>query len=184
MKTVSDTTFLSQLKNEEEISFEKLYKLYFPTISGYVLNNMGTKEDAEDIFQEVIIVLLHKVREHDFKLTSKLNTYLVAITRNIWLKHLRDNKVITVSDFDKFPLDTEVFNTELKPEKTKEEKVNSWLKQITAHCQHILKAIFFQNETIESLMIKMGWRNRHVASNLQYKCIQQIKREIEKERIV
>jgi len=33
---------------------------------------------------------------------------------------------------------------------------------------------------MESLMIQMGWKNKHTADNQKYKCVQQVKKEAEK----
>jgi RNA polymerase sigma factor (sigma-70 family) len=157
-----------------------LYKFYFPSINKYITRNFGSNEDAEDIFQETIIVLLQKVREVDFVLTSSLKTYLFAIAKNLWLKRLRDNKIIVVDNFEKYQPQSEMFAFELHTELAREEKLALWLTKITVHCQRILKAIFFYKEPMISLMQKMGWKNKHSAANQQYKCIQQIKKEKEK----
>jgi RNA polymerase sigma factor (sigma-70 family) len=178
MQALSDKTLLVQLRNEKSSSFELLYTFYFPSIASYIKQNQGNKEDAEDVFQEAIMVLLQKLRQNDFVLTSSLKTYLYAIAKNLWLKRLRDNKLIIVEnalEFENQETDTPIF--ELYPEKTTQEKVENWLHKITSHCQHILKAIFFYNESMDSLMNKMGWKNKHTAANQKYKCIEQIKKE-------
>ena len=182
MQIISDNALLDNLKNEDNASFEVLYKFYFPSVATHIIQNFGSTEDAEDIFQEAIIVLLQKIRHTDFVLTSSLKTYLFAIARNLWLKRLRDNKLIPVDNLDKYEQGREQFTFELKPEPTTEEKVTSWLTKITANCQRILKAIFFYKEPMGSLMQKMGWKNKHTAANQQYKCIQQVKKEKDKEQ--
>jgi RNA polymerase sigma factor (sigma-70 family) len=180
MQTIPDNTLLDNLKNEDNASFEVLYKFYFPSIDAYITQNFGSTEDAEDIFQEAIIVLLQKVRQRDFVLTSSLKTYLFAIAKNIWLKRLRDNKLIPVDNFEKYQQESETFAFELQTEPTREEKLTSWLTKITENCQRILIAIFYYKEPMGSLMQKMGWKNKHTAANQQYKCIQQAKKEKEK----
>jgi RNA polymerase sigma factor (sigma-70 family) len=182
MQTLTDEVLVEQLKAEHSASFQLLYKFYYPSVASFVRQNMGNTEDAEDIFQETIVVLLRKVRQPEFALTSSLKTYLYAIAKNLWLKRLRSNKLISVEDFEKYLVENTSFSIELKPELSKEEKVDRWIKRITDNCQRILKAIFFNHEKMETLMKKMGWRNKHVAANQQYKCIQQIKKEKDKEK--
>jgi RNA polymerase sigma factor (sigma-70 family) len=176
MQTIPDSTLLDKLKTESSASFNLLYKFYFPSIAAYIKQNLGSNDDAEDIFQEAIIVLLQKVRQPDFVLTSSLKTYLYAVARNLWLKRLRDNKIRIVDDelsLATCKTETEIF--ELEPEKSNEEKIENWLQKITRNCQNILKALFFYEEPMESLMVKMGWKNKHTASNQKHKCIQQMK---------
>ena len=181
MHPVPDNVLLDKLKNEDNVSFEVLYKFYFPSIATHITRNFGSTEDAEDIFQEAIIVLLQKIRQTDFVLASSLKTYLFAIAKNLWLKRLRDNKLIPIDNFEEYKDQSEIVKFELQKEPTKEEKVASWLTKITANCQRILKAIFFYKEPMGSLMQKMGWKNKHTAANQQYKCIQQVKKEKDKE---
>ncbi len=181
MQTLSDNILLQQLKTEDNASFQLLYEFYFPSVAAYVKQNMGNEEDTEDIFQEAIIVLLQKVRQPDFVLTASLKTYLYAIAKNLWLKRLRSKKLISFDEFEQKQTEPEFFSFEFHPEKTKEEKVETWLTKITDNCQRILKAIFYYREPMDSLMKKMGWKNKHTAANQQYKCIQQIKKEKQSE---
>ncbi|MBC7525477.1 MAG: sigma-70 family RNA polymerase sigma factor [Flavobacterium sp.] len=182
MQTISDNTLLDKLKTEDGSSFELLYKFYFPSVASYIKQNLGNNEDAEDIFQEAIIVLLQKVRQPNFILTSSLKTYLYAVAKNLWLKRLRDNKIKFADDelsLVNYKTESDIF--ELEPVKSKEEKVESWLLKITKNCQNVLMALFFYEVPMDSLMVKMGWKNKHTASNQKHKCIQQIKNIKEKE---
>lgn len=142
MKTISDSILIDRLKIQENGSIEILYKLYFPAISAFIKQNSGNIEDSQDVFQETILILLQKVRQPGFELTSSLKTYLFSISRNLWLKRLRDNKSISMGDFERFQLQCEQEDLELKSGMTREEKVGHWITRITQHCQKILKAIF------------------------------------------
>ena len=184
MQNIPDSTLLAKLKAEDSHSFELLYKFYFPSVASYIKQNLGNNEDAEDIFQEAIVVLLQKVRQPDFVLTSSLKTYLYAVAKNLWLNRLRDNKLIHVHtdmQLEAFQNETEVFTVELHPQKSKEQQVQGWLQKITKNCQRILKAIFFQHELMDNLMVKMGWKNKHTAANRKYKCIEQVRKVKEKQ---
>lgn len=176
----TDQKLTRSIKAGENHLLESFYKKNFPIIAHYVKQNNGNEEDAQDIFQEAIIVLVGKVKKPNFILTATLSTYLFAISKNIWLKHLRDNKFIHTEQFDSNRHDVEISIDENETIH-QENKVLGWLNLITQHCQEILKAIFFYNQPIDNLMIKMGWKNKHTASNQKYKCIQQLKKVKEKD---
>ena len=182
MKTFTDTDLLERLRKEDDASFAWLYAGYFSTVAAYVQQNSGSRADAEDLFQEVIVVLLQKVRQPDFALMSSLKTYLYAIARHLWLKRLRDQRLVFVEEVPFYALETptEAIVCEGPPEKSSEEKVQTWLQKITQHCQRLLKAIFFYQQPMTELMETMGWKNKHTANNQKYKCIQQLKKEKEK----
>ena len=177
MPEISDDSLLSQLKKEENTAFDSLYKGCFPSVAKYIKQNTGSEQDAEDIFQEAVIVLLSKIRQPEFLLTASLKTYMFSISKNLWLKKLRDNRSVMVTVEDCLPdLPTDDNETAY----WNGNKLLSRLQKITANCQRILKAIFYFNEPMESLMIRMGWKNKHTASNQKYKCIEQLRRESKK----
>lgn len=181
MQTTQESELLDQLKKEENASFALLYKFYYPTVATYVSRNNGNHADAEDVFQETIIILLRQVRQPDFVLTSSLKTYLFAIARNSWLKRLRDTRRIVPTTVETYYELEQTTTLELNLEPNLDQQMTNWLTRITRNCQRILNAIFFYGEPMESLMQKMGWKNKHTAANQQYKCIQQVKREKNKD---
>lgn len=171
---MTDQQLVESIKNGDDSAFEILYDKYFSLITSYVKQNNGNNQDAEDIFQETIIVFLQKTKNADFILTSSLSTYLFAISKNLWLKQLRNSKEVIESQLDE---SCDVIEINEDTTGDDETHVYSWLERITKHCQQILKAIFFYDQPIEKLMIKMGWKNKHTAANQKYKCIQQLKKE-------
>ncbi len=167
MNQLPDQNLLEELKTENSHAFELLYKFYFPTIAVYIQQNSGDAHDAEDIFQEAIVVLLQKVRDPNFVLTSSLKTYLYAIAKNLWLKRLRDhnpNRMIMDNELISYPENDGLFHEE-RPHQTEPERVNSWLEKISIHCFDILKSIFFMQEPMDSSMKKMGWKNKNGKPN-------------------
>jgi len=183
MKKAAEAALLQRLKREDSAAFALLYDFYYPQVAAYIQQNSGSLADAEDIFQETIVVLLQKLRMPGFTLTAGLQTYLYAIARNLWLKKLRDEKRLAVRIQDAPAPLHEPHEPALHPEKTTEEKLASLLLRITHNCRRVLRAIFLYHEGMDSLMKRMGWKNRHTAANQQYKCIQQARRETLKANI-
>ncbi|WP_037576426.1 RNA polymerase sigma factor [Sporocytophaga myxococcoides] len=175
MGIVTDNNIVEELKSEDSEAYERLYKYYFPTILSFIKRNKGNEADAEDIFQEAVLVLLQKIRQPNFILTSGLKTYLFAIAKNLWLKQLRDKKVISSNNIESWQNDVELPHE--ASEKSLDQKLSEWLKRITENCQKILIAIFFYKEPMDNLIKKMGWKNKHTGANQQYKCIQQLKKQ-------
>jgi len=176
MDKTSNNTLINSLKDQNEQAFEDLYQEYYPMVKSLVMRTSGTTQDAEDVFQETIVVLLQKLRTEDFTLTSSIKTYLFAIAQNIWLKRKRDNHIIHVEVIEKYQKATDTFHIEVGSEKTVEEKLQTWLSKITDNCRRILKALFFYNDTMDVVAKRMGWKNRHTAANQKYKCIEQAKK--------
>lgn len=181
MQIVTDTILLELLRKEEDMSFKMLYSLSFPSISNFIRLNSGSKEDAEDVFQETIVILLEKLRAAEFKLSASLKTYLFAIAKNIWFKRLKAKKISLEHNITENDLITECFDIEIYPEQTNEQKMESYLQNITTNCRWIIKSLFYLQHPIETLMETMGWKNKHTANNQKYKCVQMIRKEMLKQ---
>ena len=54
----------------------KLYRQSLPNIKRYVLHNSGRAEDAEDLFQEAMVIVYEKIIKKELVLSSSLATYL------------------------------------------------------------------------------------------------------------
>lgn len=96
----TDLETFKGLQSRDNKAYEILYQFYYPSVKNFITKNSGSEEDAEDIFQETILVLLEKVPKTDFNLTSSLKTYIFAISSNLWLKKLRDGSKMVKTEID------------------------------------------------------------------------------------
>lgn len=141
------------------------------------MKNNGSEDDAKDIFQETIIVLLEKVPKDDFNLTSSLKTFIFAISSNLWLKRLRDsNKMVKpeVGVYEKYLTDYE--DAEQEIHHANSNKVLDVFKVITNKCITLLKAIFYDEKNIETVTKEFGYTNKHNAQNQKFKCLEQARK--------
>src|SRR5438105_3491460 len=98
---MKDAQVIELLKaNNYSKASQKLYA-YFPVIKKLVLKNNGTKQDAEDIYQEALIILMRKSREANFMLTCSVNTYLYSVCRFLWNDRLKARNKKMVVELDK-----------------------------------------------------------------------------------
>jgi RNA polymerase sigma factor (sigma-70 family) len=176
---MNDHKIVSDLKNRNNAAFDLLYTFYYPTIERFVKSNSGTSDDARDVFQETIIVLLDKVPKKDFVLTSSIKTYIFAVASNIWLKRLRDAKKITQLS-DNFDMEDLSFSEWEQREESKANHniVQRMLNKVTRHCYHFLAKTFLSGATREKLIEEMGYRNSHTFDNQKYKCLEQARKTI------
>lgn len=177
MKNQTDQETFLGLKAKENQSYEILYKFYYPSVRHFIIKNNGTIDDAKDIFQETICVLLEKVPKDDFNLTSSLKTYIFAISSNLWLKRLRDaNKMIKsdVDVYEKYLTDYEEAESDIN-EKNASRALNVF-KVITNKCITLLKAIFYDEKNIDTVTKEFGYTNKHNAQNQKFKCLEQARK--------
>lgn len=173
---------LFDLKGENNNSFGQLYKEYFGMVNQFINNNNGRTDDAEDIFQDTMIVLLEKLRQDNFQLTASIKTYIMAIAKNLWLKRLRTSKkeIEFTSSFDDFFF--EEINLAIDQEKTYFDRLQNLLHRITEHCQGMIYDIFFKEKSIEQIQNEYGYSTKHNAQSQKHKCVEQIKKVKEQDK--
>lgn len=177
MPAFSDQQLLHFLIIKDEVAYELLYKISFPSFRKYILKNSGTIPDAEDVFQDALVVLFHKIQDPSFKLFASFQTYLMAIGKNIWLKKLRRQTVSLESEnWDTF-FEPSHISYELVEEKTLGEKLDELLARATFPCQQLLRVLFYT----DTAMTMLGYKNKHTADNQKYKCLQQVRKSANKD---
>lgn len=67
---------------------EKIYKEFYPKVYQYLVNRMGSVEDAEDMAQTVFLKIFTKLDTFDAG-KSSLSTWIFNITRNSLIDHQR-----------------------------------------------------------------------------------------------
>lgn len=175
------SNIIIDLKTENNFAFGQLYKDNFDKISNFVQNNNGNQEDAEDIFQDAMVVLVEKLRHDSFKLTASIDTYVYAICKNLWFKKLRDKSYeLSVDELESIDFLTAI-NDSIEAEKTYIEKLKSYLLKITDHCNQLITDIFFKDKAIDQIQSDYGYSSRHNAQNQKYKCVEQIRKVKDKE---
>ncbi len=174
---------ITDLKGENNFAFGKLYEDYFEMVKRFVTTNSGTLADAEDIFQDTMLVLVEKIRQDHFQLTASLKTYVMAISKNLWFKKLRNPHTDSnTSQFDEEKFFQEI-DTAIEAEKNYREKVQSYLKKITNHCSRLIDDLFFKGKEIEDIQKEYGYTTRHNAINQKHKCINQIRKVKKQEEL-
>lgn len=166
------------LKKRNNAVYNLLYTFYYPTIENFVKRNSGTSADAQDVFQETIIVLLDKVPKKDFILASSIKTYIFAVASNIWLKRLRETKRLTKLDADYELEDMSLAEWEQREESVRERNVIQRIfNKVSRHCVIFLTKTFLTGATRDELVAEMGYRNSHTFDNQKYKCLEQARRK-------
>jgi RNA polymerase sigma factor (sigma-70 family) len=159
-------------QGNQTAALKKLYQ-YYPAVRQLILQNSGSRHDAEDIYQETLIILCRKVKEEDFQLTASLKTFLYSISRLQWMnelrkrkKEMRDNQVSGEKE-----MDTEKLNGYLQEEE-KFIKAESALKKLGEKCQKLLQLFYAQNKSFKEIANELDFSNEKIAKNQKYRCME------------
>lgn len=167
-----------------------LYNSNQASITKMVIANNGRLEDAEDIFQEVILVFLKQVQNREFTLIEvsssntfekkyvRISTYLYKLAHLIWLKKLtRDNKqkhweakfVEAQNIDDEY---TPFIQLVLEEETSRYQQVYNQLKE---ECKKILYGYYVLDQSLKEIAQELNITEGSVRVK-KYRCIEDLKK--------
>lgn len=95
--TDPDYDLVIACKKGDQQAFDALYKKYHRSALNYVLRQVLSYEDAEDIFQDIFLNIFNKISS--FRYQSKFQTFLYRSLQNriinLWKKRKREQKTFT-----------------------------------------------------------------------------------------
>jgi RNA polymerase sigma factor (sigma-70 family) len=90
---MEDNEFLELIKKDEESGFKVIYERYYGIAMGVMRKNgLNCEYGRDDVFQTSLMVFLITIRKEDFKLNSKVSTYLIGIIKKQTLKYFHNRK--------------------------------------------------------------------------------------------
>ncbi|MCW8832661.1 MAG: sigma-70 family RNA polymerase sigma factor [Colwellia sp.] len=82
--------WIAQAKQGSQAAFHQLYQLHHKRVYALCWRMLADKDSAEDVCQEVFVVLWQKI--NNFRGESKFSTWLHSVASNVVLGHLRKQK--------------------------------------------------------------------------------------------
>lgn len=160
---LSDADIIEKIKKGDETSLDFLYKKHYRMMVSMILRNNGSEQEALDIFQDALIVFWQKAKSDDFKLTSKISTYLFSVCQNLWRKELDRKRKFEESDKE----GSEENNFE-QQEMIK--IIHDCINELGDSCKQILTYHYFDGMSMDKIAEKMGLANSDTAKTKRYKC--------------
>ena len=176
-----DKELIQAIKNPhiDDAIIKYFYKNYFADASNYIRMNQGSTQDAEDIFQEVIVNFIEIVRNDKFRGDSAVKTFLYSLTRFTWLNELkkrartlvREENYHKASDLEEKDISHFVTGREARA------TVNHIIDSLGEVCKKILMAFYFSELSFKEILPLVGYQNEQVLRNKKYKCLKSLEQE-------
>lgn len=161
---------------------ERIYKDNHRSVVSWVLANGGDADDGEDVFHEAMVILFQKSQQEDFRLTCKVGTYLVAVSKYVWYKKLQ--KKNRQPDFLPGNAGADegqdwAYEDDVKVQMEREmhyEQLNTALDQLGEPCRSLLKAFYNDDKSMQEIATLFGYTNQENAKTQKYKCLTRLKK--------
>jgi RNA polymerase sigma factor (sigma-70 family) len=159
-----------------------LYDHYFEDAAMEIRMRDGSDEDAADMFQEAVLILIDKIKTGKFRHESSIKTFLVGIARNLWLfeKRTRERRSsremqFTISegkyaDAEDVDISNRVFS------KSNTDVMQTVFKQVGDVCSRILIGFYYENVSMKDLLQRFHFDNEQVLRNRKMRCMKKLKK--------
>ena len=170
-KLTGDAEILDRIRNGDEEVLVVLYQSNRKPILNLVSTNSGTRDDAEDMLQESLVVLWERVRAGRFEQNAKLSTFIYATARNLWFGRLRRKGREIPRDIDPEEHTDDALSA-LEGLVASEETamVRDALGRIGEQCRKLLLLFYWEELSMEEIAGKLGFANAETAKAKKYQC--------------
>ena len=153
-----------------EAFFLALYKKAFPVVARYVARMGGSLEEAQDIFQDTLVIYYEKVASAQAGIIVNEKAYLLGIAKRLWLQHYKTGlKNQPLNDFD-----TEI----VSDEQPAAAKLMHYLATAGSKCMELLKAYYYDHLPVGDVATLFGYSGTHSATVAKYKCLEKVRETV------
>jgi RNA polymerase sigma factor (sigma-70 family) len=162
--------FLAIKQRDNKAIFTLLYQNYYTMVKAIVKKYNGSNDDADDVFQEMLIILIREIENGRIDEQKDLKNYLYTIAKNLYLNILK--KQAKQQSLDDVPESlTEDMDVKSHIELQQSETlILDIIKQLGNTCYELLKAIIFENKKQEEIAKQLGLSDSNVVKTYKNRC--------------
>lgn len=166
----------------EKILFQ-LYESYRDEfVSWAIRNHQISIEEAKDIFQEAIVGLYKNVKGGKAdSLESSIKTYLFGIGKNIILNLLK-RKGIETKVYEQFT-ESQSESHDYYDREHLVSLVSRIYRALGSPCKEVLELYYERGFDMESVAMRLGYKNADVAKKKKYECLKSLEERINMSRL-
>lgn len=166
-------------KNDKALA--QLYR-HLPPIRRMIRHYGGSREQAEDIFQEALIILCRKARsDAQFQLPSGSYPYLYSVCRFLWKDELKRQQRDHTLAADEALEDLEDALAAELAEEAQYRLAERIVSELGERCKELLLLYYTQRLRLRDIASRMGYSSEQTAKNQKYKCLETARDRYRKE---
>jgi len=158
-----DQMFIDGLANNDSAVIQAIYKKFVPKVVFFIKNNSGDEDQAQDVIQEVLMLLFNQAKANTLLLTCPFDAYFFLLCKRKWLNELKktSNKGVTIKeDFASIYESALELVEEAEQFDEKQQLFDMMFQKLGDKCQEVLKLSFTiksMEEVAEKLNVTYGY---------------------------
>lgn len=158
-----DQIYIDGLASNDSAIIQSIYKKFVPKVVLFIMNNSGDRDQAQDVVQEVLILLFNQARANTLQLTCPFDAYFFLLCKRKWLNELKktSNKGVTIIE-DAVSMNESALQLIGQTEEfdEKQQLFNTMFQKLGDKCKELLKLSFeikSMEEVAEKLNVTYGY---------------------------
>lgn len=162
-------------ENKYDPAMKGLYA-YFPVVKKFILKNSGTRQEAEDIFQEGLVIFCRKLENSGFILSSSINTYVYSVCKLLWLDELKKKNRQLRADVSELrdEQNSTLIYDDIEDDKALKQAQMAMMK-LGQKCRELLELFYFKKASMKDIAKRLGFSSEKGAKNQKYRCLEKAK---------
>jgi DNA-directed RNA polymerase specialized sigma24 family protein len=161
--------------DQREAFFLVLYKKAFPGFARYVARMGGSMEEAQDLFQDTLVIYYEKVVLPQAETIANDKAYLTGIAKRLWLQHYKaSSNNEPLNDFDTVAILDEQLATN---------KLMHYLSTAGKKCMELLKTYYYDHVSADDVATLFGYSSPHSVTVAKYKCLEKVRETIKQKSL-
>ena len=156
-------------------ALDEMYRSY-GQLEGWILKNSGNREDAKDIFQEALVILIKRARDRQFDPGTTMEAYLFGTCRYLWFSHLRKQSKWRQTEQE---VDQSTIQEDVEDHREKESHFKALDRAMSAlneKCRELLTLFYFKKASMQNIAAHLGLKGANAAKTRKYKCLEAAKK--------
>lgn len=183
MRELSVEEILKGIQAHDHEVLSYIYRSFYQQIKYFVNTNSGTDNDAEDIYQEALIVIYRKLKDGELEIKNcSFNTYLYSVCKLLWLKQLEKKRI--KQDYymqdDEF---TDLEDDNILDVYEKSEKYKLYQKhfaKLQEDCRKVI-GLSLERVSLRDIAEIMGYKSEKYAKKKKYQCKEKLIEKIKQD---
>lgn len=182
IRNLPDTELVANLRAGKSMdeSIKAIYRNHFESLCWYIMSNSGSRQDAEDVFQEVVLSFIDLVQKDKFRGESTVKTFLFSLNRHTWLNELkrRGRALAREEKYERGQDKTEMDASHYIADREGKAEVARLVGELGETCRKILLLFYYENLSMREILETLHYENEQVVRNKKYKCLKQLEQMI------
>ncbi len=166
----------SKIKRERDKGFKLLIEEMYVLILSMIMKGGSSKEDAEEIFWDGILVVDIESKKNRFGPKDNIQGFLKTVCRNIWLKKLRKNhpRFRNLDDYKDFVSEENITLFSLLDDDI-QEKIRYIFDHLKPKCKELLTLIYFEERSSQEIINRLKMKSVDVLKTTKNRCMKALR---------